>query len=298
MDLPASWDALARTTRSSGPLAASRLSDQDLDSVLTGPTLVGLPDGRASHLLHVLDRQWFTQRVRASTAGRDDLWVTSALAPLVTVLVEDPVPLRTGGELALAAHSQQAVVGPPGWLPAVPAGGLVALRLVDGAVEARAVPTPSVSPEQDQSARELLGRHYRNERWYVDDEPTTRSTLTRSVAASVLEVPDLFREPRTPLDELLHDPLREEHVHSWRDVAAWQMDGNVSFSVEGMPEGLHAELGRRAHVYGMSFDQYVIAVLGHLAWRTPFAEDLEPWDDWLPAQEAQPETPPRLRPLP
>lgn len=153
MDLHASWDALAAQTRHCGPVAADLLRDADLDAVLTGPTLVGLPDGRASHLLHALDRQWFTQRVRASTAGRDDLWVSSALAPLVTVLVENPVPLRSGGELAMAAHFQQAVVGPHGWLPAVPAGGLIALRLVDGAVEAMAVPAPSVSLEQDQSAR-------------------------------------------------------------------------------------------------------------------------------------------------
>ncbi|HET6560284.1 MAG TPA: hypothetical protein VFG72_00265 [Marmoricola sp.] len=42
------------------------------------------------------------------------------------------------------------------------------------------------------------------------------------------------------------------------------------------------ELDARARRYGMSFAQYVIAVLGHLAWRTPFAEDMEPWEDWDP----------------
>ena len=296
MDTYASWDALARKTRHHGPVAAARLSDDDLDSVLSGPTLVGLPDGRASHLLHVLDRQWFTQRVRASTAGRDDLWVTSALAPIVTVLVEQPVPLRSGGDLAMAAHFQQAVTGPGGWLPAVPAGGIVALRFVDGAVEARAVPDLAVSLERDQATRELLARHYRNERWHVDDEPTTRHTLTRAVTASVLEVPHLFEEARTPLDELLHDPLREEHQHAWRDMAVWQADGSIGFSVEGMPQGLYSELDRRAHVYGMSFDQFVIAVLGHLAWRTPFAEDMEPYDSWLPPEQAPPKPTP-LRPL-
>ena len=139
MDMHASWDALARQARHCGPVPAARLSDEDLDAVLSGPTLVGLPDGRASHLLHVLDGQWFTQRVRAATAGRDDLWVTSALAPLVTVLVEGPIPLRSGGELAMAAHFQQAVVRPAGWIPAVPAGGIVALRIMDRVVEARAV---------------------------------------------------------------------------------------------------------------------------------------------------------------
>lgn len=297
MDTHASWDALARHIRRSGPRPACQLTDLDLDAVLSGPTLVGLPDGRASHLVHVLDGQWFTQRVRASTAGRNDLWVTSAVAPLVTVLVEDALPLTSGGELAMAAHLQQAVVGPDGWLPAAPAGGLVGLRIVDGAVEAAAVPELPASLVRDQDARELLGRHYRNESWHVDDEPTTRLTLTRAVSASVLEVPDLFAEPRTPLDELLYDPLREAHLHSWRDIAAWQVEGNVSFSMQGMPQGLHSELERRARVYGMSFDQFVIAVLGHLAWRTPFAEDLEPFDDWLPTGDERP-APPHLRSLP
>jgi hypothetical protein len=47
-------------------------------------------------------------------------------------------------------------------------------------------------------------------------------------------------------------------------------------------DALHREIEHRARRYGMSFDQYVIAVLGHLAWRTPFAEDLEPEESWYP----------------
>lgn len=296
MDIPAPWDALTQKTRHDGPVAAQRLREDDLDHVLSGPTLVGLPDGRASHLVHVLDGQWFTQRVRASTADRNDLWVTSALAPLVTVLVEDPLPLRAGGKLAMAAHFQQAIVGPDGWLPPVPAGGLVALRIQDGVVDVVAADGVANSLEQDQAVRKLLGRHYRNERWFDDDEPRTRTTVTRAVSASVLEVPDLFAHPRRPLDELLHDPLREQHQHDWRDVAAWQSEGNVSFSIQGMPQALHSELSRRAALYGMSEDQYVIAILGHLAWRTPFAEDLEPWEGWEPGEEAAPDVP-RLRGL-
>jgi hypothetical protein len=280
MDITAPWDRLARRVRTFGPLPATDLDEDDREHVLTAPTLVGLPDGRASHLLHVLDGQWFTQRVRASTAGRDDLWVTSALAPLVTVLVEGPLRLASGGELRLADHFQRAVVGPPGWLPEVPAGGVVALRLLDGVVEAAAVELDPATPPADQDVRELLGLHYRNEQWFVDDEPTTRITLTRAVAASVLEVPTTFAEPRTPLDELLRDPLQEAHRHHWRDVSAWQ-EGTVSFSVVGMPEALHIELSKRATTYGMSLDEYVIAVLGHLAWRTPFAEDMGPFDDWI-----------------
>lgn len=74
--------------------------------------------------------------------------------------------------------------------------------------------------------------------------------------------------------------MHEQHDHHWRDNSAWQQLDTVSFSITGMPEALWSERSRRARVYGMSLDQYVVAILGHLAWRTPFAEDLEPFDSW------------------
>lgn len=64
------------------------------------------------------------------------------------------------------------------------------------------------------------------------------------------------------------------------DTAAWNAGEVVSFSVAGMPEYLYGELDRRATKYGMSFDRFVVATLGHCAWRTPFAEDLGPWESW------------------
>ncbi len=202
-----------------------------------------------------------------------------------------PAPVLTGGELRIAEHLQQAVVGPDGWLPDVASGGLVALRIVRGQVEVAAV-EQAQDLRHDQDARGLLARHYRKEGWFCDDEPTVRHTLTRAVAASVLEQPSLFAAPLTPLDELLQDPLQEQHQHHWRDTSAWQQLDTVSFSVVGMPEALHIELGRRAHVYGMSLDQYVVAVLGHLAWRTPFAEDMEPFEGRSPpASDASPGQP-------
>jgi hypothetical protein len=86
-----------------------------------------------------------------------------------------------------------------------------------------------------------------------------------------------------PLDELLHDPLQQDiDRHHFRDFSAAHQMETISFSVTGMPDALHREIEHRARRYGMSFDQYVIAVLGHLAWRTPFAEDLEPEESWYP----------------
>lgn len=63
----------------------------------------------------------------------------------------------------------------------------------------------------------------------------------------------------------------------------------MSFGISGMPEYLNIELSQRATKLGMSTDRYVVLALGHLAWRTPFAEDMGPWEKWdttdsLPAE--------------
>jgi hypothetical protein len=296
----APWDAIAARVRVAGALSPKALVhaagingpkrkavERVMSLAYDGPTLVGLPSGDVSHLVHVFDRCWLTQRVRSSTLGRTDLWVTAALAPLVTALIEAPISLASGaGAVTMSEHLLPAMVGPPGWLPEVPAGGLVALRLVDGRLEVRAVDEPCSPLAMQQDVRELVGRHYMNERWYVEDEDATRFTLTRALACAVLEVPELLLSPIEPMDELLVDPLHEQHGTLFRDFAACHQMESVSFSVNAMPVALEKELRRRARLFGMSVDQYVIAVLGHLAWRTPFAEDMEPWEGWTPAEAA------------
>jgi hypothetical protein len=278
---------LSLRLRTGGPRA---VRPDEVDNVYTSPTLVGLPDGRSAHLIHVLEGQWLTQRVRTSTADRSDLWVSSALAPLVTVLVEGDLPLAAGGRLANAEFFHPALIGPPGWLPEIGPLGLIGLRLVEGAIEVAAVDPPVQTPAEQQRVRALLARHLRNAaEWYDDGIGNNRRLeLTRAVSAALLEEPDLFREPWLPFDELLHDPLREDHARHWRDLSARWQDGATSFSIADMPEALFGELSRRAPLYGMSMDQYVIALLGHLAWRTPFAEDMGPWESWAPEPSAAP----------
>jgi hypothetical protein len=83
----------------------------------------------------------------------------------------------------------------------------VALRLCEGMVETRAVEEPGTPLSAQRSVRDLVGRHYVNERWYADNEHATRSTLTRALASAVLEMPELLRSPIEPIDELLLDPL-------------------------------------------------------------------------------------------
>lgn len=279
LDSPPPWAEIAARIRCWGPLPGDAV---DSGVAFSAPTLVGLPDGRVSHLVHVLEGQWFCQRVRACTTGRRDLWVTSALAPITTVLIEGDLPLVSGGLAQMAEHLHTAILGPPGWLPEVQAGGLLGLRLVGGSLEIAVADESDLPPSAAADVRNLIARHYRNEFWWVDDEPTVRHTLTRAIAASVLEDPTLLTNQRPPLDELLIDPLQEAFRTHWRDASAWRAGENVSFCISGMPSALHSEIARRAAVYGMSEDQYVILALGHLAWRTPFAEDMEPWDSWFP----------------
>lgn len=106
--------------------------------------------------------------------------------------------------------------------------------------------------------------------------------MVRALLYARIADPGLLSAPHLPLDELLYLSLEQDSdIHYWRDRAA-VMDGSVSFSVHCMPFALYREMNLRAQRYGMSLDQYVVAVLGHLAWRTPFADDLEPWENWLP----------------
>jgi hypothetical protein len=96
--------------------------------------------------------------------------------------------------------------------------------------------------------------------------------------------------PHPPLDELLYNPLqRDVDEHHWRDFAAAHQNETVSRHLGDIPVALNMELEARARAYGMSWDQFVIAILGHLAWRTPFAEDCEPFDDfWDPQRTPRP----------
>ena len=52
--------------------------------------------------------------------------------------------------------------------------------------------------------------------------------------------------------------------------------------VDALPVHLERELRARARHYGMTENQFIVAMLGHIAWRTPFAEDVAPWEAWLP----------------
>jgi hypothetical protein len=269
----------------------ARVDDAAVVRVIESSTcLVWLPDGRIDWLGRVLDGMVLTQRARAPLAERNDLWTGIALQPLIVLASYGALPLSGGGEVSLAESGQDVLVGPEGWLPDVPRFGLVALTWKDGELSAHAVLHESTGQELPllQQMRERVAAHYRRERWWsgADDLESRPGELVRALTLARLEDPDFLTEPLPPLDELLYNPLEQEvDAHHWRDFAAARQPETVSFHLGEVPAALHMELSRRARLFGMSLDQFVIAVLGHLAWRTPFAEDCEPYDYWAPDEK-------------
>ncbi len=266
----------------------ARIDEQALIDVIQCSTiLVPLTDGRIGWLGEVLDGIVLTHRVRAPLAGRADLWGGVSLQPLLNIASYGPLPLAGGGEVTRMESGQDVLVGPKGWLPDVPRFGLVALRWKGGVLAAEPVDEQDqhFRPGELQALRELVASHYRRERWWSgeDDLESRPGELVRAITLARMEDPDFLSVPCPPLDEVLYNPLqRDVDEHHWRDFAAAHQNNTVSFRLGDVPEALHIELSRRADMYGMSLDQFVVAVLGHLAWRTPFAEDCEPYEFWEP----------------
>lgn len=273
--------------------------DATAELVATSALLVGRADGSVIRLLDVLEGQVLTHRVDAAVAGRTDLWTGLALQPLLTWCTVAPIPLASGGSVQVGSFAHPALVGPPGWLPGATPGSLLGFRVVAGELDVAPVADEQLGDlRREVAVRTVLARHYRREQWWSEDDLADRpGELDRALAHALLQDPDLLRVPVAPLDELLHDPLHQgQQDHQFRDMSAWERGEVVSFGVSGMPEALFCEIGQRAAKFGMSADQYIVAALGHLAWRTPFAEDLGPWESWdVPGAVDPPRSPTPLR---
>lgn len=295
---PQTLDWLARRARRDHRDA--RVDERAVMGVVDVSTmLTWRPDGSIDHLIRVLDGMVLTQRARSPLGGRSDLWCGASLQPLLNIVGYHPIPLLHGGEVTRMPSGHEVLVGPEGWLPEVPRLGLVGLRLQDGRLVAEPVhPDELPSLEEEQAARSLIAHHYRRELWWTgEDSMSARpGELVQALTLAKLEDPELLTRPYPPLDELLYNALeRDLDVCHWQEFAAARHGETVSFSISSMPEALDLELRRRADKYGMSSSQFVIAILGHLAWRTPFAEDMGPFDDWDPERPAEPTV---LRALP
>lgn len=280
---PMSRDELTRRARRACQL--STITETSVGLVADVATLlVSRPDGCVAHLAHVLDGIVLTHRVRGSLADRTDLWLGPGVQPFLAMAALAPLPLHRGGEARISASAEPALVGPQGWLPAAERGDLVALRWSEGSLAVAPVATSDLAGPTDQEhVRRLVAERVNAESWFAGDDPDARAgRVVRAVGLARLEDPHLLSTPHPPLDEMLYDPFETQAGDHWRSVGASRQAESISFCIDRMPVALDMELRARARQWGMSLDQFVIAILGHLAWRTPFAEDIEPWDQWLP----------------
>ena len=257
---------------------------------MTSTLLVPRPTGLIDHALALLEGSVLTHRARAPLAGRNDLWLGSGVQPLLNIAALRPIPLADGsGTVSRAVTGDDALVGPDGWLPDVGRFELVGLRIVEQRLVVERVSDDALPPPAEQlRMREMLSQIYLREKSLIGDPhdaTLSPSLVAQAVTLALLEDPELFADPLPPLDELLHNPLETPvDVEGWRQVAVGQQVETLGLWVDGVPAALGSELEARARQHGMSLAQFIVALLGTLAWRTPFAEDLEPWESWLPDQ--------------
>lgn len=238
-------------------------------------------DGRLTHVLHCFDGMVLVHRLTADTTSRADLWAGPSLQPILDLVREAPLALADGGQLTLSPAYGKVLTGPPGWLPRAQAGELLAFVIDKGVVSVSPTSVDELVVDHPhlRRIRGILAGHTS----YSDGEdPRRYIDVTQLLAVGRMEAPDLLTAPTLPLQELLYEPIDDRTPHLWRDFMAWRQDNNVSFALEGVPEALYMELNHRAGRYGMGLDQFIITMLGHLAWRTPFAEDMGPWEQWDP----------------
>lgn len=282
---PQRLEWLARRARRE--LRDARVDEQAvIDAIEPSTVLVPRPTGEIDHALALLEGNVLTHRVRAPLRGRTDLWLGAGVQPLLNLATFRPLQLADGsGEVRRAETGHDALVGPPGWLPDVDRYQLIGLRIVDQRLVVEPVHESDLPPpDQQLRVRQMLSSIYARERFFDGGELCTRpAEVARTISLALLEDPELFATPYPPLDELLHNPLqRDLDLDHWRWVAVSQQVETVGFWLDGVPAGLHFELTARARQYGMTDAQFIVALLSTLAWRTPFAEDLEPWPDWEP----------------
>lgn len=246
------------------------------------------PDGLVVHIGDVLDGIVLTQRIRGDLTDRTDLWLGAGAEVFLRMAEHRPLPLASGGAARASKSVEPVLLGPPGWLPRADRGDLVGLRWAGGFLEVGRIAIEDLAgPSEQGHVRTLMSERCEAESWFNGDDPDDRARqVVQALAKARLEDRQLLSTPHPPLDELLYHPLDTHERDHFRDAAATRQQESVSFGIDRMPVALDMELRSRAEQYGMSLDQFVIAILGHLAWRTPFAEDMEPWEQWDP--DAQP----------
>jgi hypothetical protein len=203
---PCTVDELAEAARQVGVTRARNPLDAVRAALRQSETAIALPDGRWSCAACLLDDAVLTHRVRASTAGRRDLWPRNDLFPFAP-LFDRALPLASGGVLARADHrppQPTVLVGPSGWLPSVDAGALLALRWRGGALQVMPMEVdPDAVADRVTLLRELFIYHRE-----AKTLRSWRSPFGGAVLGALLEVPGLLGTALPPLGEILADLLR------------------------------------------------------------------------------------------
>ncbi len=299
---PLELGELARRVSAAG-LTRARNPESVVKSALSQTSgILELPDGRFDSVRRMLDGAVLTHRVRAATTGCRVLYGGPELALLDELLSTGPLPLATGGQAHRASGDLDGIVGPPGWLPDVPADTLVALRLAGGTLRAGTVDAgDDVLAARAERLRVILAKHltaaepkasWRSTSWHSDwpDYGRVRSgwrrTLLRAVLYGLAECPDLLAEPVPPLDEVLRlPPLSWDHVwtaeEQRRDHLVAAVRNGSSLTLHGVPAGLRGALERLAERSGVPVGELAVLQLAAATyrWEDACRHDLE--QAWL-----------------
>jgi hypothetical protein len=248
----------AEITQARNPETAVRAAIRD------DRRIMARPDERYDTAVRLLDGATLTHRVRFSPRGRQELFAGRELAPFTECFTDGRLSLASGGVVHLAPAGAPAWCGPPGWLPDVAAGTLLALTINGGRLSVRPVTLDSAAiTGRVRLLRTTLARHAG---WLTGRLPSLGVPLTRTVLSALVEVPDLLAEPLPPLDEVLALPA-EPWADPWADEIVQARRDGETLLIPGVPNGLAAELRERAELNGLPLSDYVIMQLAANAWR-------------------------------
>lgn len=223
----------------------------------SSPLAYRLEDGRWDTTARRLLGSVFTVRPR-SKLREGVLWVHQDLDPLEAVGIRDGIPLATGGRVRRGGTEIRTLIGPPGWLPTIKPGELLALRWSDKGLHVSPLAmVPEIDDPVVRRARLLLRAHSlvlaKSNSW--PEPPVGR--WGRVVLSALAEDPELFAHPLPPLSELL--PLPELVLH---DPSVWEAHGDSRRLTLHLPPRVYDELDRRAGLLGDRLVDFAAMMLG------------------------------------
>lgn len=227
-------------------------------SALNGsPLAYRLDDGRWDTTSRRLLGSVFTVRPRSRL--RDGvLWVHQDLDPLEAIGIGQGIPLAQGGVVRRGGTEIRTLIGPPGWLPDITPGELLALRWADDGLHLSPLAkVPDLDDPVVRRTRLLLRAHSlvlaKSHAW--PEPPVGR--WGRVVLSALAEDPDLFAQPLPPLSELL--PLPQLVLH---DPSVWESHGDSRRVTLHLPTRVYDELDRRAGLLGDRLPDFAAMLLG------------------------------------